>query len=394
MIYRSPKLEEIDLALLVLINSQRDRLKIFTQNAPKRWFGSLRRTAFAKAIRASNSIEGIHASLENVMAAVEDENPDSIERETWVAIKGYRDAMTYIMQAATDPHFEFSKQFLKSLQFMMIGYDMSKNPGQWRPGSIFVVNQATAEKVYEGPDAALVNGLIGELVAYLKSPLDEPVMVRAAMAHLNLTMIHPFKDGNGRVSRALQTLILAQEGVLAPAFSSIEEWLGRVTNEYYAILTEVGQGQWNPDRDALPWVRFCLTAHYHQAATLIRRNEEYEELYDGISKITEREKLPERCAVPMFDAAQGYLITNAWYRRDAEVNELGASRDMKRLTDLGLFVSEGENRGRRYRAGKELIDLRQAVRKKQGPLVDPYKLLQDPKHLALFLPNEPRLPGI
>ena len=67
-------------------------------------------------------------------------------------------------------------------------------------------------------------------------------MVRGAMAHLNLTMINPFKDGNGRISRALQTLVLAREGILHPVFCSIEEWLGRVTAEYYAVLAEVGQG--------------------------------------------------------------------------------------------------------------------------------------------------------
>ena len=89
------------------------------------------------------------------------------------------------------------------------------------------------------------------------------------MAHLNLAMIHPFKDGNGRMARVLQTLVLARERAGRPEFSSIEEYLGRNTDAYYAILQQVGQGRWNPHRDALPWVRFCLIAHYRQAATLL-----------------------------------------------------------------------------------------------------------------------------
>jgi Fic family protein len=394
MLFQSPELEDIDLAVLGLISTQRDRLKIFTQNTPRRWIGSLRRSTFAKAIRASNSIEGIHASLENVIAAVEADDPDSIEKETWAAITGYRNAMTYVMQAASDPDFEFSKQFIKSLQFMMTSYDMSKNPGQWRPGSVFVVNEATGQKVYEGPEPERVDGLVTELVASLKSSRNEPAIVRAAMAHLNLTMIHPFKDGNGRVARALQTLVLAQEGVLAPIFSSIEEWLGRVTQEYYAVLAEVGQGKWNPQHSALPWIRFCLTAHFHQAATLLRRNQEYEELFEGIEKIIRRENLPERCGIPMFDAAQGYRLTNAWYRRDAEVNELTASRDMKKLTELTIFEAEGEKRGRVYRAGKELLGLRQSVRRDKEAYADPYELLKDQETRGLLAPDEPRLPGL
>ncbi len=53
---------------------------------------------------------------------------------------------------------------------------------------------------------------------------------------------HPWSDGNGRISRSLQTLLIARGGVLAPEFSSIEEWLGMPGNtwEYYKVLRDVG----------------------------------------------------------------------------------------------------------------------------------------------------------
>ena len=126
------------------------------------------------------------------------------------------------------------------------------------------------------------------------------------------------------MARALQTFVLAREGVLHPVFSSIEEWLGRNTEEYYAVLAETGQGRWNPMRSALDWVRFCLKAHYQQAATLIRRNEEYGRIFGGVTLIIERERLPERAAIPLFDAALGFRLTNFRYRTDAEVSELVA----------------------------------------------------------------------
>lgn len=62
------------------------------------------------------------------------------------------------------------------------------------------------------------------------------------MAHLNLVMIHPFRDGNGRMARALQTLVLALDEVLEPTFSSIEEWLGSNTADYYLVLAATGRG--------------------------------------------------------------------------------------------------------------------------------------------------------
>jgi Fic family protein len=122
---------------------------------------------------------------------------------------------------------------------MMLSHDLDKSPGQYRRGEIFVHDDERNVIVYEGPDYKLVPELMGELVA---SGAEQcPVFVRAAMAHLNLVMIHPFRDGNGRMVRALQTLVLAREQILAPEFSSIEEWLGRNTTG--ARRTQLGQVQ-------------------------------------------------------------------------------------------------------------------------------------------------------
>lgn len=394
MIYDIPALEEVDHKVIALINEQRDRLRVFTEHSPRRWFGSLRRSTFARAIQGSNSIEGYHASMEDAIAVVEGEPPLDPQTETYRAIKGYRDAMTYIMQVAHDPYFEFSKQFLKSLHFMMIGYDMSKNPGQWRPGSIYVVDQASHQRVYEGPAPEMVNGLVERLVIYLESEPTEPTIVRAAMAHLNLTMIHPFSDGNGRMARALQTLILARDGLMHPVFSSIEEWLGKNTQEYYAILGATGEGRWQPERSALGWVRFCLKAHYQQAATLIRRNEEYGEIYDRVVDVVRREGVPERAALPLFDAALGFRITNTRYRADTDVTEFVASRDLKKLCEANLLEPLGEKRGRTYRAAQELRDIRLSFRTNR-PLEDPYLVVEGARSASEhhFFP-EPRLPGM
>jgi Fic family protein len=391
VIYAPPALAAIDEEVIALIDAQKERLRIYTQHSPRRWSGSLRRSTFARAIRGSNTIEGYNATLDEAIAVIENEPPLDERTETWLAIKGYRDALTYITQASQDSTFEFTRQFLKSLHFLMMGFDMSKYPGQWRPGSIFIVNQPSGETVYEGPDVEQVNGLMGELVAYLSAAPEENVLVRGAMAHLNLTMIHPFKDGNGRMARALQTFVLAREGILHPVFSSIEEWLGRNTEAYYAILAQTGQGSWRPEGDALPWVRFCLKAHFQQAATLIRRNEEYERLYAGIVPVLEGNKLPQRMAMPLFDAALGFRLTNARYRADAEVSEMVASRDLRRLCDLKLLSAHGANRGRVYSAGEALRLLRSWARLARR-LEDPYHIVaerQDTHRQA----ETPLLPG-
>ena len=136
---------------------------------------------------------------------------------------------------------------------MMQRYDFSKNPGRWRSGPIFVRDDESGARVYQGPDAASVNALAHELTEVLNNPpAGSPPMVVAAMAHLNLVMIHPFSDGNGRMGRVLQTMVLARGGHVAKEFCSIEEYLGRNRQAYYDVLAQVGAGSWHPERDARP----------------------------------------------------------------------------------------------------------------------------------------------
>lgn len=385
MIYEEPTLEEEDRAVLKLIATQRGRLAVQTQNNPRRWTGSIRRRTFAKAIQGSNSIEGYNASVDEAIGVIEDEPIDE-RTETWYALSGYRAALTYIMQAANDPDFEFNKQLLKSLHFIMIGYDLSKNPGQWRPGAIWVVSSKTEQRVYEAPDRDQIEPLIRELCAYIKTDNHQDLLVKAAMVHLNLTLIHPFSDGNGRMARAMQTLILALDGLIHPVFSSIEEWLGTYTEDYYNILAQVGRGHWTPRNSAQPWVRFCLKAHYQQATTLLRRMDEYGELYGEVEKLVAEYQLPDRTALPLFDSALGMTLTNARYQEDAEVTAHIASRDLRTLSDKGLLDAKGETRGRRYTAGRRLLDLRSKVRINR-PLRDPYDLVrEDAKTAQASLP--------
>jgi Fic family protein len=379
MIFATPKLTDEDEAVLTLIHEQRDQLRYSVAQAPNRWSGFLRRNTFARALQGSNSIEGIKAELPDAIAIVDDEKPETVEEETYRALVGYRTALTYILQTHDDPYFELNAQVIKSLHFMMLSYDLTKAPGQYRSGSIFVVNEPSGQTVYEGPDAAVVPDLVNELVASLAASADIDAMVRGAMAHLNLTMIHPFRDGNGRMARALQTLVMTRGGVLSPMFCSIEEWLGRNTESYYRILGETGQGRWNPSHDALPWVRFCLTAHYQQAATLVKRNERMTRVAAAITELIVQHKLNERMEMSLLDAAFGFKVRAGRYQQENQVSDVMASRDLKRLADLDLLEPVGEKRGRYYIAGAPLKKIYAHVALKQSMAADPYHLVRKDK---------------
>lgn len=388
MIFETPELRDNERDVLRLIADLRDRLQDRVAE-PRRWAGTLRRMAFARAVQGSNSIEGYNASLDDVVAAVEGEPTLDATEETQLALAGYRDAMTYVLQIAGDDALEVDEGLLKGLHFMMIKHDLRKNPGQWRPGSIYV-RRENGERVYEGPPSEDVSGLIAEMLDSLKRD-ESPVLVRAAMAHLNLVLVHPFSDGNGRMARCLQTLVLARDRVLVPTFSSIEEFLGRNTQAYYDILAEVGAGSWHPERDARPWIRFCLRAHYSQIRTMLRRREEIEQIWNACVALAESHGLPERCAAALMDASYGLRLRRGSYRASAksvtgeEISEQTASRDLRAMVDRRLLAPLGERRARYYLAGIEPVELHEQVRANRPSQTtnDPFVVARERRQLSL-----------
>lgn len=355
MLFATPDLGPAEHRVLALVEDLREKL-LWRLHEPRRWYGSLRRATFARAIQGSNSIEGFDAPLDDAAAIDLGAVPLDADYDTHLAVKGYRDAMTFVLQISDEPGFTYSHQLLKSLHFMMTGHDLRDQPGRWRTGSIYVRDDARGKIVYEGPDVDIVAELVTELNAELNSEDGRPAMVRAAMAHLDLVLIHPFRDGNGRMSRCLQTLVLARQRIVDPVFSSVEEYLGRNTQAYYDVLAQVGGGNWQPERDARPWVRFMLTAHLRQARTVLRRVKESEQLWDELERLTALRHLKDRTIPALFDAATGQRLRNATYRamQPEPMTDALASRDLRQLVESGLLVARGESRGRYYRAGADL----------------------------------------
>ncbi len=342
---------------------------------PKRWDGLLRRTATARAIQGSNTIEGYTVSDEDAVAAVDDEPPLTADEATWAEIVAYRRVLTYVLQVATEPGFVIDEAVLRSMHFMLLEHDLSKTPGRYRTREILVRDEKRGVDVYEGPDGELVPDLMRALSRSLSAPGSDDPLVRAAMAHLNLVMIHPFRDGNGRMARALQTMVLAQDQVIEPTFSSIEEWLGNNTQDYYDVLAATGRGSWHPENDATLWVKFNLRAHHVQAQTVRRRFDEAETQWRMIDDLIGGHKINERIGDALFDALLGLRVTRPSYVKLTGVDERTATRDLVLAADLGLLEARGERRGRYYLAGEPLRRIRERLRAARPPLDDPYPTL-------------------
>ena len=251
MLFRPPELDPSETRVVREIEQLRESLT-YAMGQPKRWFGLLRRNTFARNVRGSNTIEGYNVTKDDAVAAVENEEPIDPKDEAWMAVTGYREAMTYVLQKAEDPFFVFSPELLKALHFMMLGYDLSKRPGRWRPGPIFIRDEATGEQVYEGPPMEMVPGLVAELHRGNRSA------VGSAPGHSSSDGASQPRDDSPVLgwqwsdgSLCCRPSCWRAPASSAPIFSSIEEYLGRNTA---AVLRRAGGGG---PRSVAPRTRFA-----------------------------------------------------------------------------------------------------------------------------------------
>ena len=339
----------------------RSDLRLHVAAEPLRWTGWLARMTRARALAASNSVEGINVSQDDAIAAIDGEDPANTDRDTWQAVIGYREAMNYIQQRRQSPSFRITEDVLLAVHFMICQSDLAAHPGLYRPGWVGVRDAQTGNLVHEGVDRDQLEPRIQELLDYLTEGDVESLFLRAAMTHLNLVMLHPFTDGNGRTARCIHTAVLAADGIVAPEFSSIEEYVGYNQQEYHDVLSEVGGGGWNPTRNAKAWVRFCLSGHYRQSQTILRRAREIERIYEELLNLVQNNGFPERTVMALVQAAFG-RVRNSSYRVGADVSNNLASRDLKMLVDAGLLIPDGEKRGRFYVAGPRVAEIRRRFR--------------------------------
>jgi hypothetical protein len=320
---------------------------------PSPWLGTLRRLVKAAAFESSVSIEGYAVPEGEALVAVDRGEPTDADDEDRMAIACYARAMDHVGVMALDPQFEWSDRVFLDLHFDACYFQRDRGPGVWRTGPIAVTGR-DGRPVYQAPAAEDVVPLMGEVVDWLRTgDLDGHVVIRGAMAHLHTVSVHPFRDGNGRISRIVQSLVLAREGLLSPEFGSIEEYLGIETPAYYAVLQQVQGGRYQPARDASGWVTFCVEAHLAQARRRLEQIEQAGARWTLLEQLVDRRAWPDRLVIALEQSLIGGTDRTR-YEREAGISSATASNDLRRLLDAGLVVQAGRGRTTRYHAAEEL----------------------------------------
>jgi Fic family protein len=320
---------------------------------PTPWIEALRREVRASSIEGSTSIEGFSVAPGEAVALVSGEQPVDPEDQGRMAVACYARAMDHVGAMALDPAFRWLDRVILDLHFDACSFQRSEGPGRWRTGPVGITG-SDGRLVYQAPDAGEVPGLMAEVVNWLQDgDRDAHVVVRAAMAHLHVVSVHPFRDGNGRISRIVQSLVLAQEGLMSPEFGSIEEYLGAHTAEYYAVLNKTHGPEYQPQHGASDWVAFCVEAHLAQARQRLGQVKEAAARWAELEQLVASRNWPERLVIALEQSLMGGS-DRAGYAGEAEVSPATASADFRRLLDAGLVDQEGRGRSVRYRASKRL----------------------------------------
>lgn len=376
MLYPTPGLMGADDKVLGEIEEMRGALRHQVHNAPSKWTRGLRKFLIADAVAASNSIEGFKVATVDVEDLMEGERDVEVSEEDREETLAYQRMMTYIQSLHDVEDFAYGKGLLNALHWMLQGHRHTprKPSGQWRHGPVHVTDARDPSiAAYTAPDADDVPALMDELIDWLNADHDAHPLIRAAMAHLHLVSIHPWADGNGRMSRSLQTLMIAREGVLAPEFSSIEAWLGRPGNtwDYYRELAARG-ARYIPDQDVSSWVRFNLTAYHQQAQTVQGRLDRAGRVWGVLAAFAQETGRDERIISALHDVAMTGRVRRLRYEHAEGLSLQQAQRDLRDLVAAEILTSVGRTRARYYTAGPRFPEGALEIANTPMPLTDPY----------------------
>lgn len=276
---------------------EQNRFSVNTVSLPAITANRLRKNSKKKSSYASNKIEGNPLSEEQANNAIESD-PHKHFLKPEQEIRNYFLALG-LLDEKVKQQVPFSKELILEVQ-ALVEKGASKEKiglrGQMPPGMLFAVYDAdTGAAEYIPPEYSEVPALLDELVVYVNTTDDHPLIV-AAVVHYQLVTIHPFEDGNGRTARLMSSYILDSRGYGFNGIGSLEEYFAYDSDAYYKAL-QMGlpplyySGRDNPSHPEI-WVDYFLhmVELYSTKIRELSKLSNDRELFTGLSYLNLKEK--------------------------------------------------------------------------------------------------------
>lgn len=217
-------------------------------------------SAKIRSADASNRIEGISTTDKRLKDLLVEKGEPISRAEQDIA--GYRDVLALVHESYE--HIRVTPNVILQMHAMLYRYSGYAFAGHWKDSDNSIVerDQNGVEHVRFKPlPAAAVPGAMEELcasyVAGIESETVDPLILIARFV-FDFVSIHPFTDGNGRMSRLLTLLLLYQNGYLAGKYVSIEDEINRTRDSYYEALAASSEGWGVGEADYTPFVNYLL----------------------------------------------------------------------------------------------------------------------------------------
>ncbi len=306
----------------------------------------------------SSMIEGTQSSLSDLLLFELDQEP-GVPIDDVQEVSNYVSALNYGLHRLAEG-FPLSLRLIKEMHRVLLskGRGSHQTPGEFRRSQNWIGGTRPGNAAFIPPPAELVMECMGKLELFLHDqPEPTPVLLKAALAHVQFETIHPFLDGNGRLGRLLITLLLCEQKVLREPMLYLSLYFKTHRQYYYELLNTVRlTGDWEA------WLDFFAEAVIYTAGQametsqqLVNLSSQDREKINGLGRATASTLQVHRALMAHPIATAGWLvektgITPATVNKSlAHLERLGivrelTSRKRNRLFSYSQYV-EILNRG-------------------------------------------------
>lgn len=295
----------------------------------------------------SSRMEGTVSTLDEVLRleAEQEEEGESAQRNArseTIEVFLYSRAMKNA-QASIKSGSPLSSWLIRSSHRMLLGYGRgaAMSPGEFKTEQNYLVDKSKKKILFIPIKPEFLQDGMDKLFSFIENK-DWEILIRTAIAHLEFEALHPFKDGNGRISRMMIPLMLWKADAISEPHFYVSEFFEINKDEYIDRMREVSENDaWSE------WVEFFLQAVESQAKNNINMAEKIRDLYEEM-KEKFRDILSSRWNVTALD----FIFTRPVFRNSVFTNKSGipsqtAHRFSRALLEAGLLKTVAPAAGRR-----------------------------------------------
>lgn len=291
---------------------------------------------------ASTSIEGNPLPLTEVKRILKSK-PEYI-RDTEKEVLNYNEALQELNEKLTKGDVTLSIDLLLSIQKKVTQGRLLQpfQSGKLREVPIFVNDPRTGRQVYLPPDAKDVKPLLEELFDFMSSNKRAiNPLILAGILHKQIVFIHPFIDGNGRTTRLITKVLLAQMGLNTFNLFSFENYYNQNVTKYFQTVGELGNYYELVDTiDFTSWLEYFTEGIINE---LLR----VQKLLAQVSGTPETELKPYHNIILDTIRTKGF-INDADYAKLTERARATRTLDFQKLIDLELIMRKGKGKATHY----------------------------------------------